>query len=356
VRRLLALWFGLEGRIDRRTYLLNGAFLMAVKFAGDAGMVRSATGRWWTPLDYLSPSLVTRFEGGRPIPGGVLVPLALWALPFLWIGVSMSLRRIRDAGWSPWIVLFFFVPLANWALILVLLAAPSRALEESPIQDRVGESRLQAAFKGIASGVVIGLVSFGLQAVLLHSYNAAIFLGTPFTMGAAAGWFYNRPALQPVGRTARLGALTIAIAALGSLLFAFEGLICIAMALPPDLAVGMFGAVVGRAIRGEHVASRVAFMVAVAVPGSAALESRVLRPPLREVVTSIEIPAAPEVVWPHVIQFRELSEEPAWFFRRGIAYPTRARIEGTGPGAVRREAPGTRSLSARRRTGRSGPT
>jgi uncharacterized membrane protein YhaH (DUF805 family) len=335
VRRLFALWFGLEGHIDRRTYLRHGAFLTALKFAGDGTFVRVTTGQWWTPLDYLSPSLISRSGSLRPSPDWLLAALAAWALPFLWIGVSMSLRRIRDAGLSPWDVLFFFVPLANWVLILVLVSAPSRTLAKSFTQDAVVESRLQAAFKGIASGVVIGLVSFGLQAVLLHSYNAAIFLGTPFTMGAAAGWFYNRPALQPVGRTARLGALAIAIAALGSLLFAFEGLICIAMALPPALVAGMFGAVVGRAIRGEHVASRAALVIAVAVPSSAVLESRVSRPPLREVVTSIEIPAAPEVVWPHVIQFRELSEDPAWFFRRGIAYPTRARIEGTGPGAVR---------------------
>jgi len=335
VRRLFALWFGLEGRIDRRTYLRHGAFLTALKFAGDGTLVRVTTGRWWTPLDYLSPSLVSRSGSLQPSPDWLLAALAAWALPFLWIGVSMSLRRIRDTGWSPWDVLFFFVPLANWILILALVWAPSRTLDKSFTQDALVESRLQAAFKGIAAGVAIGLVSFGLHALLLHSYSAAVFLGTPFTMGAAAGWFYNRGELQDRTRTANLGALTVAIASLAALLFALEGIVCIAMALPPALLVGMFGAVVGRAIRGEHVASRAALVIAVAVPSSAVLESRVLRPPLREVVTAIEIAAPPEAVWPHVVQFRELSEEPAWFFRLGIAYPVRARIEGTGPGAVR---------------------
>jgi uncharacterized membrane protein YhaH (DUF805 family) len=335
VRRLLALWFGLDGRIDRRTYLRHGAVLTGLKFAGDSALVRFGAGRVWTPLDYLNPSLISRDHDLGPRSEWLLAALALWALPFLWIGVSMSLRRIVDTGWSPWDVLLFFVPFANWILILVLTVAPPRALEKSFTQDALAESRLQAAFKGVAAGVAIGLVSFGLQVLLLHTYNAAVFLGTPFTMGAAAGWFYNQGALQGRTRTANLGALTVAIAALASLLFALEGILCIAMALPPTLLVGMFGAVVGRAIRGEHVASRAALMIFVAVPGSAVLESRLLRPPLREVVTAIEIAAPPEAVWPHVLQFPALSDEPAWFFRLGIAYPVRARIEGTGPGAVR---------------------
>jgi hypothetical protein len=42
------------------------------------------------------------------------------------------------------------------------------------------------------------------------------------------------------------------------------------------------------------------------------------------------------VVWPHVLGFSDLPEVPSWFFRLGIAYPVRARIEGAGPGAIRR--------------------
>jgi hypothetical protein len=35
------------------------------------------------------------------------------------------------------------------------------------------------------------------------------------------------------------------------------------------------------------------------------------------------------------VSFSELSAPPAWLFRLGIGYPRRARIEGTGVGAVR---------------------
>jgi len=36
-----------------------------------------------------------------------------------------------------------------------------------------------------------------------------------------------------------------------------------------------------------------------------------------------------------VVSFSDLPEPREWFFRAGLAYPSRARILGTGPGAVR---------------------
>ena len=41
-------------------------------------------------------------------------------------------------------------------------------------------------------------------------------------------------------------------------------------------------------------------------------------------------------MWRHVVSFSELPEPTDWLFRTGIAYPMRATIDGTGPGAVRR--------------------
>jgi hypothetical protein len=57
---------------------------------------------------------------------------------------------------------------------------------------------------------------------------------------------------------------------------------------------------------------------------------------LREVMTSIEIAAPPDVVWRHVVSFSEIDSPPAWYFRIGLSYPLRARIDGAGVGAVRR--------------------
>jgi hypothetical protein len=56
---------------------------------------------------------------------------------------------------------------------------------------------------------------------------------------------------------------------------------------------------------------------------------------LHELRSAIEIDAPPEVVWDRVIAFPELPP-PSWLVRRmGIAYPRRARIDGSGAGATR---------------------
>lgn len=71
-----------------------------------------------------------------------------------------------------------------------------------------------------------------------------------------------------------------------------------------------------------------------ALPALAAVE-RVPPSPLHEVASAIEIDAPPERVWPHVVGFAEPPPPSEWFFRLGIAYPRRARLEGQGAGAVR---------------------
>lgn len=45
--------------------------------------------------------------------------------------------------------------------------------------------------------------------------------------------------------------------------------------------------------------------------------------------------ASPEQVWKHVISFPDLPAERDWIFHTGLAFPLRARITGSGPGAVR---------------------
>ena len=335
MRNLPRVWFGLTDRVDRSTYLLHGAALMALKLGVDVVAVFAVTGRLWTPIDYLTPVLSARGGHLHARPQWLLLAMAVWTLPFLWIGISMSLRRALDAGLSPWIALLFFVPFVNWGLISALAIVPSRP-RPAHATPTAGTDRLRAALLGVGAGTLIGAVSVGLHVLLLHRYSAAVFLGTPFTMGAAAGWFFNRGWLKPRGATAAVGALTVLVAALASLALALEGAICVAMALPLAVPLAILGAIAGRAMRAEHLSTRAAFAVAFAVPASAGLERSLARAPIREVVTSVEIAAPPEKVWPHVQGFADLPPPAEWFFRTGIAYPVRARISGTGVGAVRR--------------------
>jgi hypothetical protein len=58
-------------------------------------------------------------------------------------------------------------------------------------------------------------------------------------------------------------------------------------------------------------------------------------PPLREVMTAVEIDAPIERVWESVIAFPDLGPPRAWLFRLGIAYPVGARLDRAGPGGTR---------------------
>jgi len=59
------------------------------------------------------------------------------------------------------------------------------------------------------------------------------------------------------------------------------------------------------------------------------------RPPLYEVRTAIDVQAPPEVVWQQVVAFTEIPPPTELIFRAGIAYPIRAEMLGSGPGAER---------------------
>src|SRR5713226_7978090 len=74
----LRFWFGFDAPVDRRTYLLNGAGLMACKYLMDAAVVGAFTARLFTPLDYLNPVWTMRQQALRGVPTWAVLALALW--------------------------------------------------------------------------------------------------------------------------------------------------------------------------------------------------------------------------------------------------------------------------------------
>jgi hypothetical protein len=91
----------------------------------------------------------------------------------------------------------------------------------------------------------------------------------------------------------------------------------------------------GKAIADATARPRQWMTVIVVLPLVSLVESRLHHSPEFVVTTAVEINAPPEVVWRHVIDFPELPPPAEWYFRLGIACPQRAKIFGTGVGAVR---------------------
>jgi uncharacterized membrane protein YhaH (DUF805 family) len=337
---LLRLLFSLSVPVNRRVYLLAGISLMALKYAVDTGLVWHATGHVWTPLDYLNPIFMMRREAiGSGAPSWLLLAMTVWALPFLWVGLSMTLRRAVDAGRPAALGLLYFVPIVNYVLMVVLCALPSR---ERPLAFGLPppaislDRRYRSALVGIAVGLGIAFGMFSISVFVLRGYGAALFVGTPIVVGAVAGFLHNRPAARSLRETIFVALLTVVLAGGGLVLFAAEGVMCVAMAAPPAFVGTVLGALVGRAIAADG-GSRASHMiwVVLCLPFLAGAESREVGVPLREVISVIEIDAPPERVWQNVIGFSELPPPSEWLFRTGIAYPMRARIAGQGVGAVR---------------------
>lgn len=125
----LTLLFGVEGRIARKRYVIAGGTLAALKYGLDTAILYAATGETWTPLQYLRPGLASRMAVLGSGDEWALATLLALSLVFMWIGLSMSLRRAVDAGRSPLLALLFLVPIANYVMMLILAA--SRAARRS---------------------------------------------------------------------------------------------------------------------------------------------------------------------------------------------------------------------------------
>jgi uncharacterized membrane protein YhaH (DUF805 family) len=333
--RWLRLWFGFSDPVDRGTYFRHGALLTALKYGIDAVLVWRFADRVWTPLDYLNPLWSTRQHLLQTGPSWLLPLLVAIALPFLWIGVSMSLRRAVDAGRSPWLALLFFLPVINLALMAILSLLPTSARFQWPVAapPPAVDDRMKSAMLGVAASLAIALVTVGVGVYLRRSYSTGLFLGAPFTIGYISSYIYNRGHARPAGQSIVLAMASVTIAAGGLVLFALEGVICVAMAWPVALAVALPGAALGRIMATGRYDTTTAG-VAVVVPLLVGVEPRGAPGP-HEVVTVVEITAPPAVVWRHVVTFPDLPPPTELVFRAGVAAPTRARIEGNGVGAIR---------------------
>jgi Polyketide cyclase / dehydrase and lipid transport len=338
VAELARYWWTFADPVRPRDYLRHGVVLTVLKYTGDVLLVFLGTARFWTPVDYLRsiPFLLsTRLEGAPP---WLMPTMALWTLPFLWAGITLTLRRALDAGWSAWTTIAFFVPVVNYLAMAALCVAPSAVRDSPPTErPRPYESRLPSALLAIAAGVLFGLGMVVLAVTTLEQYGLALFFGTPFAIGALTAFLFNRRYPASNRESAQVTLMTLVLTA-GSLFFlGSEGVVCLLMALPLSLVVSLMGAAVGRAaaLRGDRALSSSTLAMAL-VPLGAVLEPRATTGRLlHEVQSSVVIDATPAEVWDHVIAFRPIPEPRDPISRLGIAYPRSARIDGDGVGAVR---------------------
>jgi hypothetical protein len=338
---LLALWFGVRAPVMRLQYVATGIGLTVFKYAVEAGVIHALTGNLLTPLDFLNPSLTGRQAALAGGPDWLGWALFAWNLPFVWIALSMSVRRATGAGLPPWLGLAVLVPVAGLAVMLGLCLDrhddPERWRPPSGHDLPPETAGRLAGLKAVGAALAVGIVMLVLCVYLLQSYGAALFLATPLVMGTVAGFLFNQPSARSLASTVGLAALVMLASALVLLVFALEGLICIAMAAPIAAPLGILGAILGRTVAragGPQAAPLLPLMLALPLVAGAEWLAGTQTPEYC-VLTTVDVDAPPESVWPHVVAFPDLPEPNEWFFRCGIACPVRARIDGEGVGAVR---------------------
>lgn len=336
--RILSLWFGVAGSVGRAPYAASGFGLMAFKYGVEAFALWEIAGEFLTPWQFLNPLHGTAEALLFAAPAWTAWAFLAWSAPFLWIAISMSVRRAANAGASPWLGMVILVPVFNLALMLVLCVAPSAetdrwVAESHPSSD---DALAKTGVLAVVASLVVGAAMVVVSVYLLGTYGSSLFVGAPLMMGAVAGYLVNRRVSRGFGASMSIGTTAVLFGGLALLLFALEGLICVVMAAPIMLPLGALGGVMGKCIAESTRPSTRGLAAAVlAAPVFAVGEAPILRSPEYVVSTSIEIDAAPQEVWEQVIEFPELAPPGELLFRAGIACPTRARIEGSGVGAVR---------------------
>jgi hypothetical protein len=171
-------------------------------------------------------------------------------------------------------------------------------------------------------------------------YGFAVFLVMPFFIGILTPLIVGAKNNISLGKSIRLSMLALLGVGATVLIFAIEGVICIVMASPIIVVSTLIGSVIGHGIQKEfhpkeHEIFNGFLIFLLLIPSISYFENGSSEPEATPIVTSIVINAPPEKVWKNVVEFPELAPPNELIFKTGIAYPIRARIEGSGVGAVR---------------------
>jgi uncharacterized membrane protein YhaH (DUF805 family) len=341
-----------DGKVSRGKYAAVGLIGVAIKYNLDRLIAGSFLGydnsfffNYWAPL-----GKAARLDHLSNNEAKFLATLLLFSIPFLWVGVAMTAKRLRDAGQPVWLVVLFFIPVINVLFFLALCALPPQEpavySEGAPwpgpgvLAGLIPQSKLGSAVLAIFLTTVFGLIFVGLGTVVIQAYGWGLFVALPFCLGMFSVLLHSYHEPRDLATCLSVALLPVGLLGAVLLLVAMEGLICILMAAPFAIALSAIGGMIGYTIQDRYWGTRqrpaMLSIVLLMIPASFGIEhAAALRPPEYTVRTAIEVNAPPEKVWSQVVAFAEIPPPKELLFRAGIAYPIRAEISGRGVGAVR---------------------
>ncbi len=341
-----------NGTIDRGRYALIGIAGFALKHNLDRFVATLVFHRRWELFNYwIPPTRAVRITSLSSGDQTFLASLLLISIPFIWVGVVLTLRRLRDAGLPLALVVVFFLPVVNLVFFALLCVVPSRLPEGFEALDSGGrvrsfldraipEGELQSAALAVFLTLALGAAWTTLGTLGFSRYGWGLFVALPFCLGFASVLLYGYHRPRTYSKSLLVAEISIVLLGAALMALAIEGLICLAMAAPIAMVIAAMGATIGYVIQRRpetmQPAPTMMLVLVLSVPGLMEAEHVAKpEPPVFEVRTSTEIDAPPEEVWRQVVSFAEMPPPDDPLFRLGIAYPTRATIDGRGAGAIR---------------------
>jgi hypothetical protein len=340
-----------EGAIDRGPYALVGLVGFGIKHNLDRALATFVFQRKWSLFNYWIPlDQAVRVTSLAPTDRTFLLSMIVLSLPFIWVGVVLTMRRLRAAGLPAWLVVLFFALYLNLLFFVILCIYPSRRADDAQQSLRIGgnpvlkriipENNWGSAAMALVISSVLGAAATLLSVNVLAIYGWGLFVALPFCLGffSVLLYGYHRPrSLRSCFAVAGLSVVLLGLMLLG---LAVEGVICLVMAAPIGLILALMGGSMGYLIQQRHwdrLRTRATFSALLLfVPflmGTEALKPQ--QPPILQVTTQMEINAPPETVWRFLTSFPTLPPPTEWPFRVGIAYPIRSTLRGSGLKAQR---------------------
>lgn len=241
-------WWRAQDTIDRGTYALVGVLGFAIKHNLDRLVATYGFHRPWGFFNYWVPvrdvARITEVRGSEAVFLGTMVALSL---PFIWVGVVLTMKRLRSAGLPIYLVALFFLPFLNLLFFLMLCLLPERRvspgttvegfiLRSNRSGERRGERRGLSADYGAgwignrdARGAGTAELRLGIvRRALLHH-------------GIRGGADLGNSAARSLGGGVWVACLSVLLLGGALLALAFEGIICLMMAIPIALPLAVLG-------------------------------------------------------------------------------------------------------------------
>src|SRR6202158_1191913 len=250
-----------DGRVSRAKYAAAGFIGVAIKHNLDRLIAASFLGyknsffNYWAPL-----GKAARLDHLSSTEAKFLATLLLASILFLWVGVPMTVNRLRDAGQPVWLVVLFFVPFINVLFFLMLCALPpqerSVEAEGAPwpgprgLDGIIPASPLGSAVLSIFLTSVLGLVFLALGTLVIGAYGWGLFVALPFCLGMFSVLLYSYHSPRDWWACLNVALLPVGILGVALILVAMEGVICVLMAAPFALGLAGLGGMLGYRIRG----------------------------------------------------------------------------------------------------------